>query len=382
MGDWKSNVPSWWNALHQEGGIHWQDLENTFPFKDSLKACPQDTVFHAEGDVWTHTCMVLDELQKSLSFQELSLNQQFALRLAALFHDIAKPECTMIEWDEELQRKRVRQPHHARKGAQKTWNVLTRLGIPSSLKQSVYWLILWHQRPFHIWSTDEMLRRAISFSVLGNWKELLCLVEADNNGRISTQSEDARINGILLKEWLQEYNLLDEAWSFKNSESRMQYFEKEHRSPYYEELGDIGSTVILLCGLAGAGKDFYAKRNFPDIPQISLDQIRSKMGFVHGDNQGAAIQEAYEQARVFLRKKQNFIWNATNLTVQLRAKTISLLRSYKAKVVIHVLDRPFDLICEQNKNRKESIPHSALETILYKFEPPSLLEAHEVHWVS
>ena len=42
-------------------------------------------------------------------------------------------------------------------------------------------------------------------------------------------------------------------------------------------------------------------------------------------------QVAKEQARKYLRAKQSFIWNATNLTEQMRSKLISLFEDYEEK---------------------------------------------------
>ena len=359
----------------------WEKLTRDFSFVAEMQACPQDPVFHAEGDVWTHTCMVVKALKASSAFAALSADRQQVLLIASLMHDIGKPATTIHEWDEALQRQRVRQPGHSRLGAHMAWDYLTRLGAPSRLKQDVYELISWHQRPFHIWTAKDMLRSAISYSLVGRWCELMCLVEADNHGRMSSQTQNAEENFSLLRTWLQEHDLLDQPWLFANAESRMQYFEKNIRSPYYAAQEEKGSNVVLLCGLAGAGKDTYADNVLKDYPQISLDVLRKSMGIEHGENQGAVIQAAYAQARVYLRAKKPFVWNATNITSELRKKVISLFRSYHAHVSIHVLDRPFDQIVQQNNTREAVIPNIVLERMLSKFEPPTLLEAHEVLWI-
>ena len=46
-------------------GLHLaRDLDvvsRLWPALEALAACPQDPEWHPEGDVWTHTCMVVDE---------------------------------------------------------------------------------------------------------------------------------------------------------------------------------------------------------------------------------------------------------------------------------------------------------------------------------
>lgn len=53
-----------------------------FPSLKSLQTTPQDLYYHAEGDVWTHTKMVLDSLRTNnliKPFTEYSLDKQFIM---------------------------------------------------------------------------------------------------------------------------------------------------------------------------------------------------------------------------------------------------------------------------------------------------------------
>lgn len=64
-------------------------LEAIFPELHVMKGIPQRADYHAEGDVWVHTLMVLDEsvgLTKGLP-EERALR----VRVAALLHDLGKP---------------------------------------------------------------------------------------------------------------------------------------------------------------------------------------------------------------------------------------------------------------------------------------------------
>jgi tRNA nucleotidyltransferase/poly(A) polymerase len=64
-------------------------LELIIPEIKEIYDCPQDIRFHQEGDVWTHTMKVVDNIEPDLT-----------LRLAALFHDIGKKRCMQIKNDE------------------------------------------------------------------------------------------------------------------------------------------------------------------------------------------------------------------------------------------------------------------------------------------
>lgn len=79
--------------------------------------------------------------------------------------------------------------------------------------------------------------------------------------------------------------------------------------------------MILMCGLPGTGKDTWIGKNHPELPVVCMDDIRRQMGIKPTDNQGQVVQAAREQARVYLRAKQPFIWNATGITAMLENLT-------------------------------------------------------------
>nr|WP_299215014.1 HD domain-containing protein [uncultured Allomuricauda sp.] len=66
-----------------------------FPELQNLVGCPQNPIWHPEGDVWIHTCMVLDNAAKlrHLIPEEWQLPYMFG----ALLHDVGKPSTTTPE---------------------------------------------------------------------------------------------------------------------------------------------------------------------------------------------------------------------------------------------------------------------------------------------
>lgn len=84
----KAERPSLGFALARDLGIlpHW------LPELISLIGCPQEPEWHPEGDVWTHTLMVIDQARRRLD--GLSEPQRVAIMLGALAHDLGKPPTT------------------------------------------------------------------------------------------------------------------------------------------------------------------------------------------------------------------------------------------------------------------------------------------------
>ncbi|MEL7148965.1 MAG: poly(A) polymerase, partial [Bacteroidota bacterium] len=51
--------------------IDWGTLEARFDWLSDMRGVPQDPLWHAEGDVFVHTKMVVDALLGLKSYQEL-----------------------------------------------------------------------------------------------------------------------------------------------------------------------------------------------------------------------------------------------------------------------------------------------------------------------
>jgi len=64
------------------------------PYREDLRKTPQTDKWHAEGDVYTHTMMVYKALTSIPEYLALPWRKQAELRIAALLHDIGKPQTT------------------------------------------------------------------------------------------------------------------------------------------------------------------------------------------------------------------------------------------------------------------------------------------------
>lgn len=353
-------------------------VAHAFPHSKAMKACPQDTLYHAEGDVWTHTSMVVGKLLEAPRFSKLEGIRRDALLLAAWLHDIAKPATTIREWDDNEHRERVRQPNHAPIGAGMAWRSLIDAGASPSLAGAVHSLVFWHQRPFHMFEQKNMLRRAIAFSCEQFWGDLLDLARADTSGRIAPNIADSLDTLMLLEDWLDEEGLLDRQWAFASEEARVGFLRKPDRSPWFAPPAARGSRVIILSGLPGAGKDTYADATFAALPIVSLDRWRENLGVAPEDNQGKVVQKAFDEARSFLRTGEDFVWNATSVTRRVRQKIVGLCLDYDARVEIHCITVPLRVALERNASRERPVPEGVVRRLADAREPPGLDEAHSI----
>jgi predicted kinase len=159
------------------------------------------------------------------------------------------------------------------------------------------------------------------------------------------------------------------------------YFRKKDRDPDYLAFDDTNCEVIVMSGLPGAGKDHWITTNAPDWPVVSLDVIRREMKFATRENQGPVVARARESAREYLRRKQSFIWNATNISRQMREHCISLCAAYNARVRIVYVEAGAERLAEQNGAREFNVPPDVINRLLARWEPPDLTEAHQVELI-
>ena len=95
--------------------------------------CEQPPEWHPEGDVYTHTLIMLGMLAPDASLE---------LCLAVLLHDIAKPACMTIDEDTA----RIRFSGHDSMGAEITESILRRLRYPNDTVATVVSMVARHMQ--------------------------------------------------------------------------------------------------------------------------------------------------------------------------------------------------------------------------------------------
>lgn len=186
----------------------------------------------------------------------------------------------------------------------------------------------------------------------------------------------------LFEELCREYDCLESPRSFPSGHSRFEYFRSENRDPAYLAHEDFSCQVTMLSGLPGAGKDTWIADHLPGIPVVSLDALRTELREEATGSQGRVVQAAREMARENLRNHQDFIWNATNLSRELRGQLIDLFTAYHARIQIVYVETSPDVLFKQNRERINRVPAAAIERMLDRWQIPSPIEAQTVEfWI-
>ncbi len=123
-------APSRALTLLRETGL----LDLFLPEISALYGVPQPPDYHPEGDVWTHTMLMLDEVRQP----------DLVLSLGALLHDVGKPDtCRRADG-------RIRFHGHERVGTDLARDILERLRFPRVIADRVAWLVSQHMHFFDV----------------------------------------------------------------------------------------------------------------------------------------------------------------------------------------------------------------------------------------
>ena len=341
-----------------------------------LDKCPQDPVFHAEGDVGTHTRMVVDSLVAQDEWRGLSADQRSLLFWAACLHDIGKPATTVHEDDG-----RITSRGHSRVGSLIARELLWQAGAPFIWREEICGIIASHQLPFWLLERPDPTRLAIETSWQCNTAYLSLHAKCDASGRECVDQAKILDNVELSRLAFAEAGCLGTPFEFANDESRIAFVDHPDRDPNYEAYEDFRCEVTVLSALPGTGKDTWIGSHRPTLPVVSLDALRQELDISATGNQGKVIQAAYERAKEHLRVGQDFVWNATNTTRLTRGKVLRMLRDYNARIHIVYLEVPPMKLFNQNDRRDDAVPTAIIKKLAQKLEPPTVLEAHEVSYV-
>ena len=151
-------------------------LDHWFPELKALIGVPQPSKYHAEGDVWNHTMMVLDEAAK---LRNRAANPYWFM-LSALTHDFGKAACT------EESNGVLHAYQHEILGLPLAKAFLQRITSESKLIHYVLNMVEYHMKPNTVAgarSAVKVTTRMFDRSV--DPEGLICIALADDRGRIT-----------------------------------------------------------------------------------------------------------------------------------------------------------------------------------------------------
>ncbi|MBN2245657.1 MAG: HD domain-containing protein, partial [Candidatus Aminicenantes bacterium] len=142
-------------------------LEQLFPEIYRLTLVIQDSIFHPEKDkyghhtVWHHTLITVGQAKRLAVSQKLPPQEELALLLAALFHDVGKSVTT--RWKYKKDRMVITSEGHDTAGEKITEFFFNRFKIHSwngyDLRKTVLSLIRCHHRSSELWQNRDVVTK-------------------------------------------------------------------------------------------------------------------------------------------------------------------------------------------------------------------------------
>ncbi len=365
--------------------MNWDELTHTSlddilawaeaqPWCQAMAQCAQDAEWHSEGDVWTHTKLVCQQLAELDEWATLTRHEQTVLIFTALFHDAAKPLTTQADPDTG----RITSPKHAVKGEHVARGILRDLGCELKTREEIARLVRYHGRPAFLVERSEPAHEVVRLSWLVNNRLLYLFALADTRGRDTDSMTRPEENLHYWKLQAEELGCYDQPYPFATDHARFTFFRQREPNLHYVPHEDFTCCVTVMSGLPGGGKDHWLATHGSDLPVVSLDDVREELRVEPTDDQGRVAQLARERCREFLRAGRSFAFNATNTIRQTRSRWIDLFADYNARIEIVYLEPPLQSLLRQNKSRSQAVPEPVIRKLADKCEPPTWIECHSL----
>ncbi|HXE71133.1 MAG TPA: HD domain-containing protein [Candidatus Nitrosotenuis sp.] len=215
----KSERPSVGFELMVRLGI----IARHYPELEALRHTPQDPEWHPEGDVWTHTMLVLDQAALIVRRPEWGFDEEEKLQvlLGSLCHDLGKPATTRLRRHKGVER--LRALGHPEAGRGPAQSLLSRWTFGLAVERGALVLTTQHLAPGQLYGQlqrGEMNQEQYANAVRKllkrihpvSWRVLLAGCEADFRGRgLPGQEKAVFAAGEMLARTVRARGLEDEA---------------------------------------------------------------------------------------------------------------------------------------------------------------------------
>jgi len=334
-----------------------EDLKNCTHHYDSDNLNP----WHLEGDCWTHTLMVLKQVQARE--ESLYPSEYNALVLAAICHDLGKPAARSI--DDEA--KKVRFKGHEGISFFKSIKVLDKMlkdgMIDAQIKEMVLKIVSLHSSIFDAITDGKLNTESLKIKYTQNHK-LFYLVtkmsEADSRGRFCIDPDNFRANF-----YADDYSIRALTTYFKDQD----YQHGQFKTP-----DDCQAKLTILIGPPCSGKDYYLSNKMePEDEFVIISRDTVVMEFGQRMGLGSEYSEIWRRLtdeyqreidQIVLRQfddsvkeRKNIVINMTNMSRKSRLKWLKnplILKNdcnYFKEAIVFCTD--YDTLFQRNSSRYE-----------------------------
>ncbi len=371
-------APIWqtgWTAWEAEWPELFADMRRT---RDVSAADGDDVLASAQA-----ACERLIGLPE---FRSLNDRQRQIVFLACFLHDVGKTLTT-----KRIKRQWI-SPNHDLRGAELAryllWTDYKLAGTMDmlSFREAVSLLVQHHEKPLMFQDIlkqgdAESTFHVMSLSSHGILVNDFSLILLGILGLAVAKTADEADACKRFMETAERAGCLSEPPKFADETSRFAFLSRKSRDASAVVADDTWGEIVMMAGLPGTGKDTWIGRNHPELPMISLDEIRKEIHVLPTEPQEPVVSLAYSRAREFLCNHTPFLWNATNITTDIRNRQLSMFMRYGASVRIVYLETSVDEQYRRNRNRVAVVPEEAVTRMRRHLVLPTIHEARRVEYI-
>lgn len=312
--------------------------------------------YHLEGDVWSHTMMVMLEASKRLNGGK---KHDAYMLILALLHDIGKP--VVARRNDE--KKRVNFYSHEPMSGFMCLPILYRIEKDFNIsldKRMLIEVISIHTDVFRL-TEGQLTERLVNNHTVASF--LIKLAQCDGDGRFFEMGD--RINTKL-------------------------------DIPVREASKDK-KVVVMNIGIPCSGKSTFTDgEDVKDLFEngefevLSRDDIVVKEGLMLGCHTYNECFEKVDHKRInslfnleqrkIVKSDKSVVIDMTNMGRKSRRSTLSNFKNYKKVAVVHMTDL-FN-IYKRNDNREgKTIPQNVFKRMISSFQPPMYDEFDDIYWI-
>lgn len=354
-----------------------------------LKDTPQNPRYHAEGDVYNHTQLVLDEYFKYAEKNTLSQSEKVIYYWAAVLHDLGKIEVTRWEWG------RWRASGHEEAGVSIARDILIgRPEVSAAERHAILQLVRWHHIPLR-WGLQQ--RALKDYILLGTQVDLQMVGifgSFDLKGRVcedkakvlqlSEQFQQEIVPGVIevlgpFEKLQKRYKAFDHRqqdalWSaFSRREAELLQQLLKIKLPKRDEKMP---HCIMTIGTPRSGKSQYIEQKYPHYHRMDADRLHAKR-----NASPTTLKHFKRELASQLEKQSCVIIDGTNLEVTIRQELANHIRLQGAQLKYIFFERSLSQIKVQNRLSATPLEERKIQEAYKRLHFPHPWEANQLEIV-
>jgi len=350
---------------------------------DQMKQTQQNANYHAEGNVFNHTQLVLQEYAALITHTELSEADKEVLYWAAVLHDLGKIKVT--RWTG----KRWSASGHERAGVPMARNILLQQPqINTRQRRKILDLVRWHHLPLRLGLKHAPLSAYHPIAIQTDIRLLGLFSMMDLRGRKCINME--QIQALILHFNEEVIPFMQNYWgTFENLQARFHQAHPEIQNYIWQSLqvNDFERILHLLntktekaprksvchipIGLPGSGIRDYLETNLADLPTYAVDLQNTADKLLPDERLTAFISGNID-------KQRSMILSGYNVDTAWRQQLVDYMRSFSIKIQYLFFERSLPFLLKQNQLSGDEGAQTHLRKQYELFDWPHPWEAHEL----